>query len=304
MDEAKKNSVLIVDDENLNIAALSHILSPIYTVYAAKNGQNAIKAAEKHLPDIILLDIIMPVMNGYAVIYALKSSEKTRDIPVMFITGLGNIDDEEKGLALGAADYIYKPFSPAIVKLRVRNQIEMLNQLRMIEQLTTRDQLTKIYNRRGFDKLISVEWLRAIRENTMISTLMIDIDDFKIYNDTYGHQQGDVALQTVAQIVTQSLARPGDIVARWGGEEFVALLPNTDFAGALNVAERILGKIRNTVVLCSDGTETKVRVSIGLNTQAPEVDSSLEMFITEADKALYRAKKSGKSRVLYPDDLK
>ena len=135
MDEAKKNSVLVVDDENSNIMALTHILSSEYTVYAAKNGQNGIKAAETYLPNIILLDIIMPEMDGYAVIAALKSFEKTKNIPVIFITGLSNVDDEEKGLAFGAADYIAKPFSPAIVKLRVRNQIKMLGQLRLIERL-------------------------------------------------------------------------------------------------------------------------------------------------------------------------
>ena len=123
MSKAKKNSVLVVDDESSNIMALSHILSPEYTVYAAKNGPAAIRAAEKHLPDVILLDIIMPGMDGYDVIGALKNSEKTRHLPVVFITGLSNADDEKKGLALGASDYICKPFSSAIVKECVQKTI-------------------------------------------------------------------------------------------------------------------------------------------------------------------------------------
>jgi len=131
MSEDKKNSVLVVDDENSGIMALTDILSPEYAVYAAKSGQNAIAAAEKHLPDVILLDIMMPEMDGFAVIAELKKSEKTRNIPVIFITGLSDIGDEEKGLALGASDYITKPFSPAIVKLRVRNQIVIINQMRL-----------------------------------------------------------------------------------------------------------------------------------------------------------------------------
>ena len=297
MNEPGKNSVLIVDDESSNIMALTHILSPDYTVYAAKNGRNAIEAAEKYLPDVILLDIIMPEMDGYDVMSALKSAEKTRDIPVIFITGLGNTDDEEKGLDMGAADYISKPFSPAIVKLRIRNQVKMLNQLRIIEQISMLDQLTSVPNRRGFDNRMDMEWVRAIRENTLISILIIDVDKFKVYNDTYGHQQGDAVLKAVAKTVTQSLGRPGDFAARWGGEEFVVLLPNTDANGALNIAERMRRDIGNAVIPCADGAETKVTISVGVKTQAPGQNSSRESFIAEADKALYKAKESGRNRV-------
>ena len=137
MEKTKKNSVLIVDDENSNIMALSHILSPSYTVYAVKNGQKAVEAARKYLPDVILLDIVMPDMDGYAVIGALKASDETRNIPVIFITGLNNPGDEEKGLSLGAADYISKPFVPAVVKLRVQNQIKIINQTLMIIEKET-----------------------------------------------------------------------------------------------------------------------------------------------------------------------
>ena len=143
MEETKKNSVLIVDDENSNIMALSHILSPNYVVYAAKNGQKAVEATEKYLPDVILLDIIMPEMDGYAVISTLKGSEKTRNIPVVFITGLSNADDEEKGLSLGAADYISKPFSSAIVKLRIASQIKIINQTRMIIEKETAEKASR-----------------------------------------------------------------------------------------------------------------------------------------------------------------
>ena len=296
-DENKKNSVLIVDDENSNIMALTHILSADYIVYAAKNGQKAIEAAEKYLPDVILLDIIMPEMDGYDVITVLKENEKTLDIPVIFITGLSNVNDEEKGLVLGAADYISKPFSPAIVKLRVRNQIKMLNQLRIIEQISMIDQLTSIANRRGFNVRMNMEWNRAIRVNTPISILIMDVDKFKVYNDTYGHQQGDVALQAVVKVVVQSINRPADFAARWGGEEFVILLPNTDANGALYIAERIRMDISNVVIPCADGAETKVTVSIGVKTQSPVRGSSLDSFIANADKALYTAKETGRNRV-------
>ena len=143
MDDIKKNSVLVADDENSNIIALTHILSSEYTVYAAKNGQSAIAAAEKYQPDIILLDIIMPEMDGYDVISALKSSENTRNIPVIIISGLSNVDDEEKGLSLGASDYISKPFSPSIVKLRVHNQIKFINQTRLIIEKETAEKSSR-----------------------------------------------------------------------------------------------------------------------------------------------------------------
>jgi diguanylate cyclase (GGDEF)-like protein len=297
MDKEKKNSVLIVDDENSNIMSLTHILSPHYVVYAAKNGRKAIEAAGKYLPDVILLDIIMPEMDGHAVIAALKENEKTCDIPVIFITGLSNTEDEEKGLALGAADYISKPFSSAVVLLRVKNQVKILNQFRIIDQMSKVDQLTSIPNRRGFDIRMDMEWVRAIREKTLISILIMDVDKFKAYNDTYGHQQGDVALQSVAKTVVQSLKRPGDFAARWGGEEFVVLLPNTDASGAMNIAERIRLNISNVLIPCADGTETKITISIGVKTQSPWRENSLDNFIAGADKALYKAKETGRNRV-------
>ncbi|MCL1911958.1 MAG: diguanylate cyclase [Leptospirales bacterium] len=301
MDNANKNSILIVDDDESDIVILTSILSPEYAVFAVKNGRDAVEIGEEHIPDIILLDVIMPEMNGYDVIAALKNSHKTRNVPVIFITGLDSSEDEEKGLALGAADYISKPFSPSIVSLRVRNQIQMLNMVRTIEKLTVTDQLTGISNRRGFDNRIDLEWRRAMREDTPISILLLDIDKFKEYNDTYGHQQGDVLLQTLAKIIAKSLRRSIDFVARWGGEEFVVLLQNTGLSGALILAERIRTNVENTVILCEDGTKTKVTVSIGVNTQVPERGSLCDNFIAKADKALYEAKKTGRNKVCEPD---
>ena len=299
MEQIKKYKILIVDDEESNILALTHILSPNFTVFAVKDGQDAIEIAEEEQPDVILLDIVMPEMDGYAVIGALKNSEKTRNIPAIFITGLSDSDDEEKGLDMGAADYISKPFSPAIVKLRIMNQIKMLDLIRSIELLSMIDQLTAIPNRRGFDNRLDMEWIRAIRENTFLSIMIMDVDKFKVYNDTYGHQQGDVVLQTVAKTVEQSLNRPGDFAARWGGEEFVVLLPNTDLDGALFIAETIRQNISNAVIPCADGTNTKVTISIGVKTLAPGQKSTHESLLADADKALYTAKETGRNRVCH-----
>ena len=297
MDSIKKNSILIVDDVKLNLKILTHILQPDYTVYTAKDGFAAIEMAEEYLPDIILLDIIMPEMDGYDVLTALKTSDKTQSIPVIFITALTNAEDEEKGLALGTADYIFKPFNPGIVKLRVRNQLQILNQIRLIERLSMMDHLTEIPNRRSFDQRLRLEWGRAIRESSSISMMMIDVDRFKLYNDTYGHLQGDAALQMVAKTITQTLKRSTDLVARWGGEEFVVVLPNTELDGALYVAEEIRTNIENALIPCLDGRGTKVTVSLGVHSHVPNVNSSIDKFISKADHALYAAKETGRNRV-------
>ena len=302
MDEIKKNSVLIVDDEKSNLVVLTHLLSREYTIYTAKDGRDAINKAGTLLPDIILLDIIMPEMDGYEVLATLKNSEETRDIPVIFITGLDSGEDEEKGLALKAADYIIKPFRAATVKLRVGNQVQIVNQLRTIKRLSMIDQMTDIPNRRNFDDRLNMEWLRAIREKTPISLLMIDVDKFKTYNDTYGHQQGDVALQTVAKVCAQTIKRPGDFAARWGGEEFAVLLAVSDTKGALTIAEQIRTNVESAAISHPDGGVTKVTISIGVNTEFPDCNSSLDRFISRADSALYTAKEKGRNRVcLYED---
>ena len=297
MNETIKNSVLVVDDERSNILTLTRILSREYTIYAAKNGLDAIEAANESLPDVILLDILMPEMDGYAVIAALKGSDRTRHIPVIFITGLDNPDDEEKGLSMGAADYISKPLSSVTVQLRVRNQIKILNYLRMIEQLSMTDQLTNLPNRRNFDERLRVEWNRAIRDKTSISILIIDLDDFKHYNDIYGHQQGDAALRALAKIFTCELKRSVDYVARWGGEEFVILLTNTDCNEALKIAEGLRISTENTPVLLTNGHTTKITISVGINTLMPTPNSSVDEFIHHADDALYTAKKRGRNKV-------
>ena len=297
MDEIKKNSILIVDDEKSNLMVLTHLLGREYAIYTAKDGRDAIDKAGKLLPDIILLDILMPEMDGYEVLAELKNSNETRDIPIIIITGLSSSEDEEKGLALKAADYISKPFHAAIVKLRVSNQIKIVNQLRTIKRLSMVDRLTDIPNRRNFDARLNMEWLRAIREKTPISLLMIDVDKFKPYNDTYGHQQGDAALKIVAQICTRTIRRPGDFAARWGGEEFAVLLPVSDSNGASIISEKIRVNVENTVIPCPNGRATKVTISIGVNTEFPRYGSSLDNFISRADSVLYAAKQKGRNIV-------
>ncbi|MDR2577782.1 MAG: diguanylate cyclase [Chitinispirillales bacterium] len=298
MNELLKNTILIVDDEKSNFALLTHVLGEKYTVYTAKDGASAIEKATELTPDLILLNIFMPDMSGYDVLGALKKQDATREIPIIFITNNSSAEEEEEALSYNAVDYICKPLRPNIVKLRVRSQIRIVNQIRTIERLSMTDQLTEIPNRRSFDSRISMEWRRAIREKTSISLLMLDVDRFKAYNDAYGHQQGDMVLKAVAQSIESDLKRPGDFAARWGGEEFVALLANTDLNGALEVAERIRANIEKLNITNEKCSNTPpITISIGVECQTPDHNASLSKFISAADHALYQAKAAGRNRV-------
>jgi diguanylate cyclase (GGDEF)-like protein len=296
-----KNSLLVVDDDSTNLMVLSHILQPEYTLYTAKDGASAIKKAEEFLPDLILLDILMPEMDGYEVFSVLRQSDKAKHIPVIFVSGLNNREDEKKCLKLGAVDYITKPFDDTIVKLRVALQIRLINQLLTIQKLNTTDQLTRVPNRQAFDNRLLEEWRRAMREKQPISLVMVDVDYFKYYNDKYGYLQGDNALQDVARIMKQTCRRSSDFIARWGGEEFVALLPNTDARGGLVMGEKFRTNIEAAEFFLSDGTSTKTTVSIGVNSQIPTASSFLGEFISGADKALYVAKETGRNSVYLYD---
>jgi len=297
MDNNRKNSILIVDDELLNLKMLRSILHEEYTVLTAKDGKAAIEIAAEEKPDLILLDILMPEMDGYEVLAILKSDTETRHIPVIFITGLDSKSEEEKGLSMDAVDYIGKPFSPGIVNLRVKNQIQIVNQIRTIELLSNLDQLTQIPNRRSLDGQLLSEWGRSIRESIPLSLLMIDVDKFKVYNDTYGHLQGDMVLKMIAETIIVTLQRAGDFAARFGGEEFCVLLPGADIDGAMLVAEQIRKAIQSLEICCEDGTAGKVTISVGVYSLIPEVTDTIPDLIARADNALYAAKEAGRNCV-------
>jgi len=296
MSDNKKNSILIIDDDKSNIMVLTGILGKEYKVYALRDSREALETAEDDMPDVILLDVLMPEMDGYDVIAALKNSERTRDIPVIFITGLDSIEDEEKGLSLGASDYISKPFHSPIVRMRVQNQIKIIEQYRTIERISLHDQLTGLPNRRNFEARLNSEWSRAKRYGSPLSLLIIDIDKFKVYNDTYGHQQGDNALVAVASVFNAVLKRSSDFSARWGGEEFIALLSNTDAGGAMEVAENLRAMAESTGIPWGK-TITNITLSIGVRTWLKEDEFSMDDFISGADEALYIAKNTGRNRV-------
>ncbi|MDR3229812.1 MAG: diguanylate cyclase [Synergistaceae bacterium] len=292
-----KYGVLVVDDERSNLAVLDRILSSEYTVFAAKSGEEALERAERDRPDLILLDIIMPGMDGFDVLAKLKESLETKNIPVIIITELSGEEVEERGFFLGAVDYITKPFKNAIVQARVRTHIQILHQFRTIERLGLMDPLTDIPNRRSFDNHIGLEWRRCIRERRPISFLMMDLDAFKTYNDTYGHPQGDALLKAVAKIFASAARRSSDLPARLGGEEFGLLLPNTDLEGALVTAEKIRSDVENKKIPTVDGIVTSVTLSMGVTSIVPTKSDAVSVFVAKADENLYKAKRAGKNRI-------
>lgn len=300
MNEKNIFSILVVDDERSNLDVLTFILKSQYSVQVAKSGAVALKRAREQKPDLILLDIMMPDMNGFEVLAELKAHDETRHIPVIFITGLARVEDEEKGFLLGAVDYIVKPFNTSIVKARVRTHMRIVKQIRTIERIGLVDALTDIPNRRSMDQRLDTEWERAKIAAMPLSLLIADVDKFKLYNDTFGHPQGDVLLQNLAQTLTSTLKRTDDFVARIGGEEFAVLLPYTPLAGALSIAEELRASVE--VMEVSDTTNsaaTKVTISIGVSTIVPAASDSVGAFLAAADSALYEAKNTGRNKVCH-----
>jgi len=298
MDDKKKNSLLIVDDENANLKVLTHILGSEYTILTASNGLSAIEKAKEYKPDLILLDILMPEMDGFQTLYEIKNIEEIRRIPVIFITGLDSDKDEEKGLALDAADYIIKPFNAAIVKLRVRNQIQISNHLNTIGRLKMVDQLTDIPNRRSFEERLKTECEKAINEQKPISLLIMGIDKFREINETYGYKHGDFILNTVVKFFTRDLRYPVDFTARWSGDEFAVLIPDTKIENAMGIAGKLRSDIENAEIHCDPGFSVKITVSIGVNSVIPDGKSSIDTFISNTDKAFFAAKKAGGNTVM------
>jgi diguanylate cyclase (GGDEF)-like protein len=293
-----KPVILAVDDERSNLALLNRILSPEYTLLVAKSGQEALARVAEQAPDLILLDIVMPEMSGFEVLQSLKDNPDTAQIPVIFITGLDSAEDEETGLNLGALDYITKPFREAIVRTRVRNHMALVRHMRLIERLGLVDPLTDIANRRRFDEHMAREWKTALREQTPLALLMMDVDKFKTYNDTYGHPQGDALLKALAHVLATSARRPRDLAARIGGEEFVVLLPDTTLPAALEIAEDIRQEVEATRVLTLHQEETHATISIGAVAVIPTTTDNPQSLMQQADERLYAAKTGGRTRVV------
>jgi diguanylate cyclase (GGDEF)-like protein len=302
MNFAGTQKVLVADDDTVNRRVLAELLKPEYTVLLAKNGAQALELAARHQPDLVLLDVVMPDMDGYEVLRRLRGDARTAHITVIFISGLGRPEDEANGLKLGAADYIAKPFNVTVVLARVAMHLQMVRQRRMLEHLAHVDGLTELANRRRFDEVYDAEWQRSRRSCRPLSLALLDIDAFKQYNDHYGHPAGDRALRAVARVAASGLRRPGDLAARYGGEELVLLLPDTDAAQAQQVVRAVCTAIADLEIPHeASGVRPVLTVSAGgatLNGSGvpPSNESCAELFAA-ADALLYQAKKAGRNRV-------
>lgn len=293
-------TLLVVDDEKQNRLLLTELFDGEYKIIQAKNGVQALEKAHLHQPDLILLDVLMPDMDGMRVLHHLKRQDCTRHIPVIFVTALDSADDEENGLNQGAVDYISKPFHPPIVRVRVRNHLQLVHQRRLLEQLAALDGLTGIPNRRQFDAALEREWRRCRRNAQPLSLIMTDVDFFKPYNDTLGHASGDRVLQEVANTLRHSVRRAGDLVARYGGEEFVVLLPDTNAASAQQLAQSMQEQLHaKALVHPASSVSPYLTLSMGGTTIVPTSEEPDPEFFLRADTALYAAKAQGRNRVCW-----
>lgn len=292
--------ILVVDDERINRKMLSALLENDHEIIIAKSGQQALERVQTDPSiDLILLDIMMPEMDGFEALKRLKQQSSSIHIPVIFITAKDSLKDQEKGLKLGAVDYINKPFHPSIVRLRVENHLRFVRQRKLLEKLAGYDGLTEIANRRNFDEALKREWLHSNRTKTPLSLAMIDIDFFKPFNDNYGHAEGDSALKLTAKSIAATIQRPTDLAARYGGEEFVLLLPNTPLKGAEIIAQQACTAIETLAIPHAFSTAANhITISIGGSTMIATEQSS-ETLIKAADSFLYKAKKAGRNRVLW-----
>ena len=298
MGAANRQSVLIVDDEPANIQIIGDILQDECDLYFARSGAEALRMVEEKAPDLILLDVMMPGMDGFEVCRRLKAAPATQDIPVLFITALGATEDETHGFDVGAVDYITKPVSLPAVRARVRVHLKLKRTEDLLRQSALIDGLTGIANRRRLDEALALEWRRAHRTREPLSVIMADVDVFKSYNDRYGHVEGDVCLRRVAQALAKVVRRPGDLAARYGGEEFVCVLPSTDLDGAMAMAERM----RDAVLaqrIAHEGSPVSpwVTLSLGVVAGMATDGHGLEDLLRLADGLLYRAKAGGRNRV-------
>ncbi|MDQ7786858.1 MAG: diguanylate cyclase [Thermodesulfovibrionales bacterium] len=304
----KGNRILLVEDDKLQAKITREYLeSAGYEVILADNGKTAIKSVKTGSVDLVILDLILPDMNGNEVCRWLKLNEDTRGIPIIMLTAKGSTMDKVQGLHAGADDYLLKPYNETELNARIyaslrtkalqdelREKNRQLEEvLSKVEVLASTDPLTGLYNRRHFEKIMEIEFAKTIRYNSPISCIMVDVDHFKKINDTYGHRTGDIVLKEVTRII-QDCIRKVDTAARWGGEEFVALLPRTGKEQAFYAASRIWESIAGYPF---PTIETQITVSIGIaSVPDPSIDSA-EKLIDASDIAMYRAKTLGRNRI-------
>lgn len=294
MTKQNKPLILIVDDTPTNIQVLAENLIQDYRVKVANSGEAAFETINRHgVPDLILLDVMMPEMDGYEVCRRLKKAPETADVPVIFITAMSGILDEAVGLDLGAMDYIIKPFFMPVVKARIRNHVRLKQVTDMLESMVWLDNQSGVANRRRFEQILDNEWKRGQRGNSSLALVIIHLNYFKAYIEHYGHDKADECLQRVATCLCSGVRRPADLVARYADEEFAVLMPDTNMAGALRISENLSEKIAAECIPHAGINQSEfLSISIGYSVAIPDPAQLSVTLMDDAYHALLRNMKS------------
>ncbi|MCI9310490.1 MAG: diguanylate cyclase [Lawsonibacter sp.] len=294
--------ILIVDDSMVQAAQLRSILADEYDVTIAQTAEEGLRQVSSESYSLILLDVVMPGMDGFTLLKKLQEEIVTQSIPVILITSLSDVEHEQYGLVLGAVDYISKPFNPLIVRARVNTHIKLYDYRREVELRSMTDQLTGIANRRRYEGYSLEKWHEAIRLKIPFSICMFDIDHFKRYNDTFGHPAGDKVIAAVAKTVASRLHRTTDFFARYGGEEFVAISMGDPGEKIFRYLNKIRQAVEDLRIAHDPSVAEWVTVSVGGVTIVPTMETPYSVYLKIADTMLYDAKKHGRNQVVWADE--
>ena len=288
-------TILVVDDTVTNLDILVDLLDE-YDVIDATNGKDALEIVEEENISLILLDIMMPDMDGYEVCKKLKENSSTKDIPIIFITAKTDEDSIEKAYDVGGSDYVTKPFQPKELISRVKKELKLQELMDELKLLASTDPMTQLYNRRYFTNVTKHILGLAKRQEQPLSLIMADIDKFKNINDTYGHHIGDEVIVYLAEIMKKQ-QRESDIICRYGGEEFVILLPNTDLKNAKLIAENLRKTIETSSIDLENNEKLNFTLSLGVSVVDVKNEDNIFEVLQRADEALYEAKESGRNKI-------
>ena len=295
----KREKILIIDDSSVQADMLRSILEEDYDIVIAHTAEAGLRHARDGLFSLVLLDVIMPGMDGFDLLRKLQEEVVTKHVPVILITSLREAEYEERGLILGAVDYITKPYHPPIVRARVNTHVKLYRYRSQLERQSMVDPMTGVPNRRSYDLSCHSKWQEAIRFRQPVSLCMFDIDRFKAYNDTFGHPAGDKVICAVAETATSFLRRSTDFFARYGGEEFVAIIMGSNAKTALEQLKKIRQAVEDLHIPHAPEVGRWVTVSIGGVTVVPERGDSYDTYLKVADTMLYDAKRFGRNRVVW-----
>ena len=294
--------ILIVDDSLLQATQLKAIIDDEYDVTIAQTAEDGLRRTSGEDFSLILLDVVMPEMDGFTLLKKLQEEIITQNVPVILITSLADAVNEQHGLVLGAVDYITKPYIPLIVKARVNTHVKLYRYRRQVEEQSMTDQLTGVANRRRYDRYSLTKWNEAARLKVPFSICMFDIDHFKMYNDTFGHPAGDKVIAAIAKTISSHLKRSTDFVARYGGEEFVAISMGDPSKKLFEHLRKVRQAIEDLHVPHNPNVSEWVTVSVGGVTVVPEARDAYDVYLKIADTMLYDAKKHGRNRVVWADE--